>query len=82
MALKLSNGLDKIVEYESPNLLSSFNTKRKEKRPIMLILVMIMLHYFPRFQKEPNTTDCIANILDKQPKTFDQFIFENKTELC
>lgn len=82
IALKLSKGLGKTIKYESPALLSFFITKKKEKMPTMLILVMIMLHYFPRFQKEPDTTDCIANILNKQPKEFDQFIFENKHNLC
>ncbi len=81
MALKLSKGLGKTIQYQSPNLLSFFITKKKEKMPTMLILVMIMLHYFPRFQKEPNMTDCIANILNKQPKDFDRFIFENQNFL-
>ena len=81
MALKLSKGLGKAIQYESPNLINFFITKKKEKMPTMLILVMIMLHYFPRFQKEPNTTECIANILNKQPKTFEQFILENKSKL-
>jgi len=82
MALKLSKGLGKTIQYESPNLVSFFITKKNEKMPAMLILVMIMLHYFPRFQKEPKTTDCITNILNKQPKEFDQFIFENQHNLC
>jgi len=82
IALKLSKGLGKTIQYESPNLVSFFITKKKEKTPTKLILVMIMLHYFPRFQKEPNTTDCIATILNKQPKEFDQFIFENQDHLC
>ncbi len=82
MALKLSIGLGKTIQYESPNLVSFFITKNNEKMPAMFILVMIMLHYFPRFQKEPDTTDCIANILNKQPKEFDKFIFENQYNLC
>ena len=82
MALKLSKGLGRIIQYESPNLVNFFITKKKEKMPTIFILVMIMLHYFPRFQKEPNTTDCISNILGKPPKTFDQFILENQHNLC
>ncbi|CAN5332281.1 SDR family oxidoreductase [soil metagenome] len=81
MALKLSKGLGKMVKYESPNLVSFFITKRRQGMPPMLILVMIMLHYFPRFQKEPDTTDCVETILKKQPKSFDRFIFENRTQL-
>lgn len=81
MALKLSKGLGKIIKFESPNPVRFFITKRKEKLPAILILVMIMLHYFPRFQKEPKTTDCVEKILNKQPKSFDQFILENRAEL-
>jgi len=33
--------------------------KRKAKIPVGFILVMIMLHYLPRFQKEPETTDWV-----------------------
>lgn len=81
MALKLSNGLSKTINYISPNLFNFYLTKRREKIPTMLIVVMIMLHYLPRFQKEPQTTDCIKNILKREPKSFDQFIIENKTNL-
>ncbi len=78
MAEKLSRGLNTIIKYESPNLLKFFLTKRKEKMPIMLILVMMMLHYLPRFQQEPNITDWVKKITHDEPKTFDEFIFEHK----
>lgn len=77
MAEKLSSVLDVKINYESPNLLTFFLAKRKEKMPVMLILVMIMLHYFPRFQKEPATTNCVKELLNKEPKSFEQFIAEN-----
>ncbi|MBA3705408.1 MAG: NmrA family NAD(P)-binding protein [Bacteroidetes bacterium] len=74
MALKLSKGLNTTIKYESPSILKFYFTKRKEKIPSMFILVMIMLHYLPRFQKEPDITDCIKRILNKEPNNFDQFI--------
>lgn len=81
MAEKLSKGLNTEIKYESPNLLRFFMVKRKEKMPVTLILVMIMLHYLPRFQKEPETTDWISKITNHEPKTFDEFVFENKNLL-
>ena len=69
------------IQYISPNLIRFFLTKRKEKTPTMLILVMIMLHYFPRFQKEPETTNCVEKIIKKTPTTFEQFINDNKKTL-
>jgi uncharacterized protein YbjT (DUF2867 family) len=78
MAKILSDILGTEIKYISPNLLSFFFTKRQEKTPTMLTLVMIMLHYFPRFQKEPETTKWIEKITDRQPTTFEQFINDNK----
>ncbi len=60
MAKTLSDILGTDIKYISPSLLSFFLTKRKEKTPAMFILVMIMLHYFPRFQKEPETTNWVT----------------------
>ncbi len=78
MAEKLSEGLGKNIIYESPDIFTFYLTKRKEKMSPMLVLVMIMLHFFPRFQKEPCTTDCVEIITGKQPTTFQQFIYNNK----
>jgi uncharacterized protein YbjT (DUF2867 family) len=81
MAKILSDILGTDIKYISPNLLSFFLTKRKEKTPTMFILVMIMLHYFPRFQKEPETTAWVEKITKRQPTTFGQFINDNKKAL-
>lgn len=81
MAKILSNILETDIKYISPNLLSFFLTKRKEKTPTMFIFVMIMLHYFPRFQKEPHTTNLVEKITNRQPTTFEQFINDNKKTL-
>ena len=78
MAKILSDVLQTDIEYKSPNLVSFFLTKRKEKMPTMLILVMIMLHYFPRFQKEPEITEWVEKIANKPPTTFMQFVTDNK----
>lgn len=78
MARILSDNLGTNIQYKSPSLISFFLAKRKEKVPTMLILVMIMLHYFPRFQKEPEITDWVAKITNRQPTTFEQFVRDNK----
>lgn len=77
MAAKLSNVLGVKIQFKSPSLIRFFLTKRKEKMPVMLILVMIMLHYLPRFQKEPAITDWVEKITDREPITFAQFIKDN-----
>jgi len=81
MAKKISNGIGRTINFISPNLLQFFFTKRKENMPAMFILVMIMLHYFPRFQKTPKTTHCVKIITGHEPKSFDNFVLSNKKQL-
>jgi len=78
MAVKLSDGLGVPINYESPNLLRFFWVKRKEKMPVPLILVMIMLHYLPRFQKVPENTEWVMKLTGNQPILFEKFIADNK----
>ncbi len=77
MAVLLSTNLGIDIQFKSPNLLSFFLTKRKEKLPTTLILVMIMLHYFPRFQHEPETTAWVEKITNRPATTFEQFVKNN-----
>lgn len=81
MAIILSRILGTEIHYKSPDLLSFFLTKRKENIPTMLILVMIMLHYFPRFQQEPKITDHVMKIINRHPITFEQFVNDHKNTL-
>ena len=81
MAEKISKGTGKTVKFISPNLLQFFLTKRKENMPTMLILVMIMLHYLPRFQKTLKTTEWVKIITGQEPKSFDDFVLANKNQL-
>ena len=81
MAEKISNRIGKTINFISPNLMQFFLTKRKENMPTMLILVMIMLHYFPRFQKTPKTTEWVKIITGREPKSFDDFVLTNKNQL-
>jgi len=66
MARVLSVNLGVDIQFKSPNLVSFFLTKRKENVPTMFILVLIMLHYFPRFQKDPEVTDWVEKIINRQ----------------
>ncbi len=81
MATIVSVNLGVDIQFISANLLNFFLSKRSEKVPMMLILVMIMLHYFPRFQKEPETTEWVEKIAHRPANTLEQFIKTNKTLL-
>jgi len=81
MAAKLSKGLNREINYISPNLVNFYLTKMRQKMPGALILVMVMLHYLPRFQAVSKITDCIKNKVGRKPRSFDQFVAENKVDL-
>jgi len=81
MAISLSSRLGVDIQFISPNLLSFFLAKKRENTPTMLILVLIMLHYFPRFQQEPALTKCVEEIIHRPPFSFEQFINDNKKKL-
>lgn len=81
MAERISSGIRKTINFISPNLLQFFLTKRKENMPSMFILVMIMLHYFPRFQKMPKTSDFVKIITGQEPISFNNFVLTNKKQL-
>lgn len=78
MAAILTEVLGKKISYISPNLLRFFWEKQKAGVPSMFILVMIMLHYLPRFQKTPPTSDWIEKVTSQQPTNFRDFVFEHK----
>jgi uncharacterized protein YbjT (DUF2867 family) len=81
MAQQLSEGLQIHIGYKSPNLLSFYFTKKKEKIPTAFIFVMMMLHYLPQFAKEPLITNWVEKITGKQPILFKDFISDNKSLL-
>jgi uncharacterized protein YbjT (DUF2867 family) len=78
MAEKISNGIGEKITFVSPNLVTFFLQKRKEKVPAMFILVLIMQHYLPRFQKQPAITSCVKDVTGVEPILFNRFIQDNK----
>jgi uncharacterized protein YbjT (DUF2867 family) len=78
IAEKFSKLLGSTIKYISPNLLRFYLTQRWNKLSTRYILVLILLHYFPRFQKEPTTSQCVSNITLQPAGTFDAFLEKNK----
>ncbi|MFP4289423.1 MAG: NmrA family NAD(P)-binding protein [Bacteroidales bacterium] len=82
MADVLTQQLSRKIQFKSPNLLSFYYKKRKEKTPPMFILVMIMLHYLPRFKSTPPKSDWVEKITGKKPRSFEEFVKINKALLA
>ena len=78
MANKMTAVFGISIKYISPNLLAFYLNKRKENMPTGLILVMIMLHYLPRFQKKAQISNSFKLIASRMPITFDKFLVDFK----
>ncbi len=81
MATELSVGLGEKITFKSPNLFRFFMRKRKEGVAFGYILVLIMLHYLPRFQDIPPISDWVKKISGDKPITFNQFINDYRQAL-
>jgi uncharacterized protein YbjT (DUF2867 family) len=82
MAEQLGTGLGRRIEFVSPSLWQFYWAKRREKVPPMLVLVMIMLHYLPQFQPTPSPTRWVEQITGQAPKSFADFVAQNRAILA
>lgn len=74
-AIKLINStLNTTLEYESPNPFKYYRNKKREGLEKPFILVMMMLHFLPRFQKQPQASSTYARITRKVPTRLEEFV--------
>lgn len=78
MASQLSATLGRTIVFVSPNLVQFFWQKRREKMPLPLIFVMMMLHFLPRLQKPLPLSHHVAHLTGQPPRSFTDFITRNK----
>lgn len=76
MAYILSQASGKKISFADPGLLSFLWQQRRKGVPFTYIGVLVMLHYLPRFQKAPATSNAIEDITGKQPVDFEAFAKE------
>ena len=81
MADQLTAGLGTRIAYESPSPWQFYWTKRREGLAAGFILVMLLLHYLPRFMAPPPATAAIADLLGRSPIEFAQFIADHQALL-
>jgi uncharacterized protein YbjT (DUF2867 family) len=71
---KINSQIDCPIEYVSVNPLRFYRIKKKEGMIRGMIIVMIALHFLPRFQKKPGISDFYENLTGKQPTSLIDFI--------
>jgi uncharacterized protein YbjT (DUF2867 family) len=74
----MNSRLELKITYKSPNLIQFFITKKREHVPTGFILVLIMLHYLPRFQSTPKITDWVEKLTHQKPTTFERFVDDHR----
>jgi uncharacterized protein YbjT (DUF2867 family) len=68
------------IRYWNVNPLKFFRIKKREGMVTGMIIVMILLHYLPRFQKEPRISDFYERLTDKKPNDLNTFIEREKKQ--
>ncbi len=66
------------VRFFNVNLVRFYWLKRQSGMPQGLILVMIMLHFLPRWQKPPLVSDFYKKLTGKEPTTLSEFLRREK----
>ena len=65
------------IEYVSPSLIKFVFYNLKKRKKISYILVMILLHYLPRFSRKNKTSTDFTYVTDRQPISIEKFIQDN-----
>jgi len=76
----LNEVTDDKIEYINTNPIRYYQVKKKEGMISGLILVMIMLHFLPRFQKEPRRTSSFEKITGRKSVTIREFFQREKSK--
>lgn len=80
VSILLSKTLDKKIEFVNTNPFRFYKIKKKEGMAKGMILVMIMLHFLPRFQKEPVISNNYEKLTGKKPTKLFEFIIREKQQ--
>jgi uncharacterized protein YbjT (DUF2867 family) len=74
----INSFVSKPVEYKSVNPFKFYSLKKSEGIPKGKILVMIMLHFSPRFRKQPKLSNAYEMLTDKKPTSLKEFVQREK----
>ena len=68
------------ITYKNVNPFTFYRMKKKEGVEKMKILVMIMLHFLPRFQKEPDISKFYEQLTGQKPTSLSEFVKREKDQ--
>ena len=74
----LNASIKRPIRFSSVSPFEFYKIKKKEGMIKGMIIVMIMLHFLPRFQKKPVISDYYEKITGKKPTSLSEFIEREK----
>ncbi len=74
VADKINQNLNSNITFQNVSPFKFYSIKKNEGLNKGLIIVMIMLHFLPRFQKPPRISDFFERVTGKKPTTLSEFI--------
>ena len=77
---KINNTITGHIRYRNVNPIRFYNIKKREGMAKGMIIVMIMLHFLPRFQKEPAISDFYEKLTGKKSTDLNSFIQREKSK--
>lgn len=74
----INNTIENPIRFRNVNPFNFFWIKKREGMEKGMIIVMILLHFLPRFQKEPSISDFYERLTGKKPTDLKTFIKRDK----
>lgn len=74
----INTSIENPIKYKNVNPFKFYKIKKQEGMVTGMIIVMILLHFLPRFQKEPKISDFYMRLTGKRPTDLKTFIEREK----
>lgn len=78
VTLRINRAIENPIRFRNVNPLQFFRIKKREGMETGMIIVMILLHFLPRFQKEPKISDFYELLTGNKPTDLNTFIEREK----
>jgi uncharacterized protein YbjT (DUF2867 family) len=78
VAQRMSRILDTPIRFDHPGLLRFYWHQRKQGTTAGMVVVMMLLHYLPRFQLPPAISPAYEMLSGKKPTSLDEFLEREK----
>lgn len=76
----INQHVTKPIQFISVNPFKFYQIKKRSGMTKGMIFVMLLLHFLPRFQKEPIISDFYENLIRKKPTTLQEFVAREFTK--